>query len=212
MDGMVVIGQSELLHEALEKAGVPTELVRVKNAGHMYRPFKWDAEVSPTAAEMNRRTVEWFKQWLGEPEVDTARIPARKAEPRPQSTEPIPLAYRLTLELPGMTAESYCRGLFQIRAEGKVLAQGEFRMDDLSSEEKRTFEQECLITGVDLSGKEILWNFRGEIYDSILDEKFEIMYMQGEKYDPSVESVGYHIRIKEDKSFDIEKRVIRKDS
>ena len=39
-DAMVVIGQSEILYEAMEKAGVPTTFVRVKNATHMYRPYK----------------------------------------------------------------------------------------------------------------------------------------------------------------------------
>jgi len=35
------------------------------------------------------------------------------------------------------------------------------------------------------------------------------MYMQGEKYDPSIEGLGYHIRINKDKTADIEKRVYR---
>ncbi len=37
------------------------------------------------------------------------------------------------------------------------------------------------------------------------------MYMQGEKYDPSLEGIGYHFLIKEDKSVDIEKMVYKKE-
>lgn len=210
MDGMVIINQSELLYEALKKAGVPTEFVRVKNADHMYRPYKWDAEVSPTVDEMNRLTIEWFQKWLGQPELDTDRIPTRKVSPRIQSSKEIHLFYRLTLELPGKTETSFCRGRFLVRCGSEVLAQGNINMNDLSSKEKRTFQQEFVIEGSDMKGEEIMWNFRGEIYDSKLDEKFEIMYMQGEKYDPSLEGLGYHFNIKEDKTVGIEKKVYRK--
>ncbi len=80
-------------------------------------------------------------------------------------------------------------------------------MDDLSSAEKRLFQQRLVITGADLNGKEIMWNFQGEIFDSKLDEKFEIMYMRGEKYSPMLEGVGSHFWIKEDKTAEIEKKV-----
>jgi acetyl esterase/lipase len=194
-DGLVIINQSELLYEALKKAGVPTDFIRVKNADHMYRPYKWDAEVSPTVDEMNRMTIEWFQKWLGMPELDTDRIPSGKVSPVLESFKGTHLYYRLTIELPGKTEKSFCRGRFQVRSGGKILAQGKIDMQDLSSEVKRMFQQELVITGVDLNGEEIMWNFRGEIFDSELDEKSEIMYMQGEKYDPSLEGIGYHIRI-----------------
>ncbi len=74
------------------------------------------------------------------------------------------------------------------------------------------FQQELVITGMDLNGKEIMWNFQGEIFDSELGETFEIMYMQGKKYDSSLEGLGYHIRINEDKRAKIEKRVFRKET
>ncbi len=77
-DGLVIINQSELLFEALKDAGVPADFIRVKNADHMYRPYKWDVEVNPTINDMNRMTIEWFQKWLGKPEVDTDRIPYRK--------------------------------------------------------------------------------------------------------------------------------------
>ena len=99
-----------------------------------------------------------------------------------------------------------------VRGGGEVLARGEIYMNDLSSEEKRTFQEKIVITGSELSGEEIMWNFQGEIFDSKLDKKFEIMFMQGEKYEPSLEGIGYHIRIKEDKTLDIEKRVYKKNS
>jgi acetyl esterase/lipase len=210
MDGMVIINQSELLYEALKKAGIPTEFVRVKNADHMYRPYKWDAEVSPAVEEMNRLTIEWFQKWLGKPELDEDSIPSRKLQMGTRSLKETHLYYRLTVELPGNTETSYCKGRFLVRGRDKILAQGEISMNDLSSEENRTFQQELIITGVDLNGEEIMWNFRGEIFDSKLDEKFEIMYMQGEKYDLSLEGIGYHFHIKDKKTVDIEKKVYRK--
>jgi len=209
-DGMVIIYQSELLHEALRRAGVPTEFVRVKNADHMYRPFKWDAEISPSISEMNRMTIEWFQKWLGKPKLDTNRIPSQKSKPAIQSSKETPLYYRLTIELPGKTEKSYCRGRFMVRGGEEFLAQGNIEMKDLSSAEKRTFQKDFMIAGSDLTGEEIMWNFQGEIFDSELDEKFEIMYMQGEKYEPFLEGFGYYIRINKDKTAGIEKKVFRK--
>jgi acetyl esterase/lipase len=209
-DGMVIINQSELLYEALKKAGVSTDFIRVKNADHMYRPYKWDAEISPSIADMNRMTLEWFAKWLGKPDLDWDRIPDKEAEPGIQSSKEIHLYYRLTVELPGESEKSFCRGRFQVRGGGEILAQGEVEMNDLSSEEKRMFQQELVITGVDLTGEEIMWNFRGEIFDAQLDEKFELMFMQGGTFDPSFEGVGYHFQINEDKTYDIEKKVFRK--
>jgi acetyl esterase/lipase len=209
MDGMVVIGQSELLYEALKKAGVPSEFIRMKNADHMYRPYRWDAEVSPSVTEMDQRTVDWFERWLGKPPLDTAAIARKPPEAARSARKPIRLGYRLTLELPGKTAESYCHGRFQIRGEGRVLAEGELRMDNLSTEEGRFFQQDCIIEDADLIGKEILWNFRGEIFDSILAEKSEIMYMQGETYDPAIKAVGFVIQIKDGNSVDIKKKIYR---
>jgi len=182
----------------------------VKNADHMYRPYKWDAEVSPTVEEMNRLTIEWFQKWLGKPELDEDSIPSRKLKTGIQSLKETHLYYRLTVELPGKTGTSYCRGLFLVRGGDEILAQGEISMNDLSSEEKRIFQQELIIKGVDLKGMEIMWNFRGEIFDSELNEKFEIMYMQGEKYDPSIEGIGYHFHINNKKTVDIEKKVYRR--
>ncbi len=209
-DGMVIINQSELLYEALKKAGVPSKFVRVKDADHMYRPYKWDAEVSPTVEEMNRLTIEWFQKWLGETELDMDSIAHDKLEPVVQSQKEIHLYYQLTVDLPGKTEKSYCKGRFLVRAGDKVLSQGEIALNDLSSDEKRTFHQEFVIKEADLNDEEIMWNFRGEIFDSELDDTFEIMYMQVEKYDPSLEGLGYFILIKEDKSVDIDKRIYRK--
>jgi len=97
-----------------------------------------------------------------------------------------------------------------VRGGGEVLAKGIIEMNGLSFAEKRLFQQDLVITGVDLTGEEIMWNFQGEIYDSELDEKFEIMYMQGEKYDPSIEGIGYHFHINNKKTVDIEKKVYRR--
>jgi len=209
-DGMVVIYQSEILYEALKKAGVPTEFVRVKNAGHMYRPYKWDVDVSPTVAEMNRMTVEWFEKWLGRPQFDRTRIEPRDPKKEASSVKMLPFYYRLTFELPDGITEGTCRGRFLVKTGGKILHRGDIQMDDLCSEDKRTFIQKFEINEADLDGKEIMWNFQGEIYLCIFDQPYPLMYMQGEKYDSDIEGVGYLFRIYKDMKVDIEKKVFRK--
>lgn len=76
-DMTVIFNQSELLYTALKEAGVETELIRVKNADHGYRPNPPGAEVSPNAQERARIEAEWFEKHLGRP-----------GEPAPSSTAP----------------------------------------------------------------------------------------------------------------------------
>jgi acetyl esterase/lipase len=209
-DGMVVINQSEILYEALKKAGVPTRFVRVKNATHMYRPYKWDVDVSPTVETMNRMTVEWFEEWLGRPELDLTRIAHREPKQETSSGKKIPFSYRLTFEFPGEITAGTCRGRFVVRSGDKILHRGTIQVDDLSQKDKQTFFRKFDIEEADLSGKDIMWNFQGEIYISLFDKPYPIMYMQGEKYDSDIEGVGYHFRIKKDMTVSIEKRVYRK--
>jgi acetyl esterase/lipase len=209
-DGMVVINQSEILYEALKKAGVPTTFVRVKNATHMYRPSKWNEDVNPTVETMNRMTVEWFEKWLGRPELDLTRIEHRKPKQEPSSGKKIPFSYRLTFEFPGEVTAGTCRGRFMVRAGQKILYRGNIQIDDLSSKDKQTFFQRFDIEEADLDGKEIMWNFQGEIYISLFDKPDQVMFMQSEKYDSDIEGVGYHFRINKDKTIDIEKKVYRK--
>lgn len=210
-DGMVIINQSELLYDALKKAGVATEFIRVKNADHMYRPYKWDAVVSPSVSEINEMTITWFQKWLGEPQLDMEAIPRRQTEPQTESFSETRLYYKLTIEIPGKTKNSYCKGRFMVFCGGETIAQGDIQMTDFSAPENRVFQQEFVITNMDLIGKDIMWNFRGEIYDSKFDESFTPMFMQGETYDPSIEGIGYHMQINDDKTFNIEKRVYRKE-
>jgi len=207
LDGMVIIKQSELLYEALKDAGVPTKLLRVKNADHMYRPASWDVEVSPTVREIYQMTIHWFEKWLGKPDIDVNAIPEKRNKDLSSGT--YDLFYRLTIDLPGKTAKSNCKGNFRVLCEGKTLAEGEIDLDDLSTEKKRIFHQNLVLTGVELIGKEIMWNFRGEIFDSELNEKFEPMYMQGEKFDASIVGIGYHIYIDKDRDFKILKKIFR---
>jgi hypothetical protein len=178
----------------------PIDFVRVKNTDHMSRPFKLDAEISPTIDETKRLTIEWLQKWLGEPELDRFRIPSRKISPGIQSLKKIHLYFRLTAELPGKTKKNNCKGRFLVRGGGEILAQGKIEMNDLSSEEKRMFYQEFVITGVEMTDEDIMWNFQGEIFDSELDKKYE----------PSLEGIGYYFHINEDKTVDIDKKVYRK--
>lgn len=64
-DNLVIIQQSELLYNALSKAGVKTMLVRVKNAGHGFAPSPVGAEISPSAKEIEAMEVQWFKDVFG---------------------------------------------------------------------------------------------------------------------------------------------------
>ena len=209
-DGMVLIKQSELLCEALQRAGVPTEFVRVKNADHQYRPYKWDAIVNPSAAELKEMTIRWFRKWLGTPDLDmdVIRKLHKDRESKEASTH-YKLYYKLTIDLPGKTKESYCKGRFVLLCQGKVLAEGEISLKDLSAMEKRTFWEDLVISGFDLRNKELMWNFRGEIFDAELSKKFEPMYMQGKPFDDSIKGVGFTIRIREDGSFTIDKMLFR---
>jgi len=208
-DGMVIIKQSELLFDALKNAGVPTEFVRVKNADHMYRPFKWDVDVNPSVAEMKQFTIQWFQKWLGKPMINLDLIPDKQALKNSDSLESFPLYYKLTIDLPGKTKTSYCEGRFVILCEGKTLAEGVIALLDLSTEAKRTFQQNIVLSGVDLNNKEIMWNYRGEIYDSELNEKYEPMFMQEEKFDNSIEGIGFHVQIDNNREFNIVKSVFR---
>jgi acetyl esterase/lipase len=63
-DRTVIYNQSELLYAALQKAGVISKLVPVKNAGHSYRPTPEGATISPSFQEINAMELEWFRKNL----------------------------------------------------------------------------------------------------------------------------------------------------
>ena len=210
-DGMVLIRQSELLYDALKKAGVTSSFIRVKNADHQYRPYRWDVNVSPSISELNELTIQWFQKWLGTPDLNIKLIQNLHGERKNINVDKqYTFYYRLTIDLPGKTAESYCKGRFTVFCEGKALAEGDISIRDLSTEENRTFQKEIQISGIDLQDKEILWNFRGEIFDSSLPEKYEPMYMQGVTFDNMITGIGFNVQINQDKSFSIVKVVYRK--
>ena len=61
-DTLVPIEQSEILLATLQKAGVPAELVRVKNAGHSFKPV--GGEISPTRPELSQMILNFFEETL----------------------------------------------------------------------------------------------------------------------------------------------------
>ncbi len=63
-DSTVIFNQSELLHAALEKAGVTTEFVPVDNAEHNIHPAPQGAAISPSRAEIDKMELNWFRQYL----------------------------------------------------------------------------------------------------------------------------------------------------
>jgi dipeptidyl aminopeptidase/acylaminoacyl peptidase len=66
-DYFVTINQSEILYNALKKAGATTKLVRVANAGHGYKPTPEGAAIKPSRTEMIAMEVQWFRKYLKQP-------------------------------------------------------------------------------------------------------------------------------------------------
>jgi acetyl esterase/lipase len=210
-DGMVIIRQSELLFEALKNAGVKCDMVRVKNADHQYRPYMLGVQINPSTEEITEFTINWFQKFLGIPDLDVNLIQKLHKERQIRNASIVTnLYYKLSIDLPGKTKESYCKGQYAILFEGKVLDNGEINLNDLSVNGNRTFQKEIIISGMDLQNKKIMWNFRGMIFDSELSEKFEPMYMQEEIFNDTIEGIGFNIHIGKDRSFKIDKVVFRK--
>ena len=63
-DYFVTINQSEILYDALKKAGATTELVRVANAGHGYKPTPEGSAIKPSRSEMDAMELGWFRKYL----------------------------------------------------------------------------------------------------------------------------------------------------
>jgi acetyl esterase/lipase len=61
-DEVVPLEQSQILYDRLKAAGVPVELVVVKNARHSFRPVEGD--IQPSIAELVRMVVKFFDQYL----------------------------------------------------------------------------------------------------------------------------------------------------
>ena len=66
VDGILVLDKPQGLssNQALQKAKVTSELVRVKNGDHGYRPNPRDAVISPTRAQIEQREFAWFAKHL----------------------------------------------------------------------------------------------------------------------------------------------------
>jgi hypothetical protein len=97
-----------------------------------------------------------------------------------------------------------------VRCGNKTLAKGKIDMTGLSTREKRIFQEDVVISNFNLIGKEIMWNFRGEIFDSELSQTFGPMVMRGEIFDETIKGIGYHVKIVDPRDIRVEKRVFRK--
>jgi acetyl esterase/lipase len=62
-DDLVPLAQSQVLDEALAKAGVPHELVVVKNAGHSFNPVP-GMTIEPSQVEIRAATLKFLDKWL----------------------------------------------------------------------------------------------------------------------------------------------------
>ena len=79
-DHTVIINQSELLYDALKKAGVVTKFVRVKNGGHGLRPTPEGAQITPSPADLTKLRDQWFKQHLVQPQKAHDARPKRRQQ------------------------------------------------------------------------------------------------------------------------------------
>lgn len=61
-DAVVPLVQSQLLYDALTRAGVTCQLVVVKNAGHGFAPS--GGPISPTRVEITRMVADFFDRYL----------------------------------------------------------------------------------------------------------------------------------------------------
>ena len=61
-DQLVPLEQSQILYDKLKAAGVPVELVVVKNAGHGFRPA--DGDIQPSMPELVKMVVDFFEEYL----------------------------------------------------------------------------------------------------------------------------------------------------
>lgn len=62
-DGLVPLAQSQVLDAALTKAGVPHELIVVKNGGHGFRP-KPGTTIDPSKEDINKAVFAFFDKYL----------------------------------------------------------------------------------------------------------------------------------------------------
>ncbi|UCG63151.1 MAG: hypothetical protein JSV52_07690, partial [Candidatus Zixiibacteriota bacterium] len=120
------------------------------------------------------------------------------------------LYYRLTIDLPGKTAESYCRGLCQVHSGLDIFWEGVLSLPDLTADEGRTVQQEVTVSSTNLDSLVIEWNFRGVIYDSKLGKKYGPLMSERELLDSTIEAVGFHIQVNPDGTLATDKRVYRK--
>jgi acetyl esterase/lipase len=65
-DGLVPIAQSEVFDAALTKAGVPHQLIVVKNGNHGFIPVA-NTVIEPSRADINKYVVDFFYQYLKGP-------------------------------------------------------------------------------------------------------------------------------------------------
>jgi acetyl esterase/lipase len=63
-DMSVPYHQSELLYDALQKAGVESRLVPVENAGHGFKPDPKEETIKPTKDEIKEMHIEWLWKHL----------------------------------------------------------------------------------------------------------------------------------------------------
>lgn len=120
------------------------------------------------------------------------------------------LYYRLTVDLPGKTAESYCRGLCQVYSGLDIFWEGILNLPDLSAEKGRTIQQEVTVSSTNLDSLVVEWNFRGVLYDSQLDKKYGPLKSEHELLDSTIEAIGFHLQVNPDGTLDMEKKVYRK--
>jgi predicted dienelactone hydrolase len=148
---------------------------------------------------------------LGFPQASDAGFPSGMEVVQSQAQDnAAKVLFRLTVDVPGKTAGSSWKGEYLVRCGDRVLLSGTIDRRDLTTSSDRLFEEEVLLPADSSNMKEITWRFRGEVYDSTLDKKFEPAMMSVENIDDSLLGIGYDLLIGEHGEFRSEKRVFRR--
>ncbi|MFC1724192.1 M20/M25/M40 family metallo-hydrolase [candidate division KSB1 bacterium] len=173
------------------------------------KPSKENSGMKLIFLEPEEKTPDKKEENIEKPAVKNMQI-QRPGLNKIDKSKDTKIYYKITVDLPGRTKESYCRGSYLVKCGDKIIKRGTITLNDLSSEEGRTFKEEIEITGIDLTDKELMWNFRGEIYDSKLNEKFGPMRMEGMKFDKNIDGIGFNFKISESGKFSMDKAVYLK--
>lgn len=122
-----------------------------------------------------------------------------------------PLFFKIVVNLPGKTADSYMKGTYSVKSEGKLITRGNVFLKGLVTPESRTFET-CIASAdtIDFSNDGLDWSIKGSIYDSGFKETFAFSSWNMSTFSGPIEGVGFVITLRNDKQTYINNKVFSK--